>query len=177
MFSLRLAPEIGTCVERNVHWLRHLLERLGRDAALAVWEQALSGQEDPLLAEILDGDWRADPGELVHVAGRLDAALSTSFARPVEGVSAAEARALVERIPPFPQVRQRLADLNRVREITTHDSLHLLLHGQALLIEALIDRRGMNPRIRMQRTTTLMEGGAVCDFRIYALPERDGEER
>ena len=31
--------------------------------------------------------------------------------------------------------------------------------------------RQANPRIRMQRTTTLMEGGSHCDFRIYALPE------
>ena len=264
VFPLRLAPELGTCVERYVHWLQHLLERLGREATLAVWEQVLCSPEDTLLAEILDGDWQTDPGKPVDVAGRLDAALTTAFSRPVEGVTAKEARALVERMPPLPQVRQRLNDLNVVQEVTTYQSLHLLLHGLALLIEALIDRhdkqgeliaydtlkrwveagrgeevdaeeflkvfktpfdpatrhgagldytlvratadevvlhihdcawaryyqerhprigyllacsmdetsyRGMNPRIRMQRTKTLMEGGGFCDFRIYALPE------
>jgi hypothetical protein len=29
----------------------------------------------------------------------------------------------------------------------------------------------VNPRIRTQRTTTLMEGGELCDFRIYAVPD------
>jgi hypothetical protein len=262
VFPLRLAPEIGTCIERYVHWLQHLLERLGREATLAVFEQALGGQEDALLDEIVNGEWQADPGEPVDIAGRMEAALSAAFGRPVEGVAAKEARALVERMPPLPQVRQRLAGLNVVQEVTTYQSLHLFLHGLALLIEALIDRhgkqgeliaydtlkrwveagrgeemdaeeflemfktpfdpatrfgagldytlvratasevilhihdcawaryyrerhprvgyllacsmdetsyRGMNPRIRMQRTTTLMEGGALCDFRIYAL--------
>ena len=31
--------------------------------------------------------------------------------------------------------------------------------------------RAVNDRIRMQRTSTLMEGGALCDFRIYAIEE------
>lgn len=263
VFPLRLAPELGNCVERYVHWLRHLLERLGREATLAAWEQAQGSQEDTLLEEILEGDWRADLGEPVDIAARLEAALATSFAGSVEGVAAEEARALVERMPPLPQIRQRLADLNVVREVTTCESLHLSFHGLALLIEALMDQhgkqgeliaydtlkrwveagrgeemaaeaflevfktpfdpatrqgagldytlvratadevilhihdcawahyyrehhprigyllacsmdetsyRGMNPRIRMQRTTTLMEGGKLCDFRIYALP-------
>ena len=32
-----------------------------------------------------------------------------------------------------------------------------------------------NDRIRLQRTQTLMEGGAECDFRVYAfqVPERE----
>lgn len=264
VFAFRLAPELCTCVERNVHWLRHLLERLGREAALAVWGEVLASPEDALLADVLGGNWQADPEEPVDVGGRMEAALAASFSRPVEGVTAAEARALVEQLPPLPQARQRLADPNVVQEVTTYQSLHLSFHGLALLIEALIDRhgkqgeliaydtlkswveagrggemgaeeflevfkvpldpgtrqgagldytlfraaadevvmliqgcawaryyrehhprvgymlacsmdetsyRGMNPRIRMQRTTTLMEGGALCDFRIYALPE------
>lgn len=28
--------------------------------------------------------------------------------------------------------------------------------------------RAFNPSLRLQRTQTLMEGGALCDFRIYA---------
>jgi predicted hydrocarbon binding protein len=31
--------------------------------------------------------------------------------------------------------------------------------------------RAFNKRLRMQRTSTLMEGGKVCDFRIYAVGE------
>jgi len=31
--------------------------------------------------------------------------------------------------------------------------------------------RSLNERIRLQRTSTLMEGGAACDFRVYAIDE------
>ena len=30
--------------------------------------------------------------------------------------------------------------------------------------------RSFNDQIRLQRTSTLMEGGSECDFRVYALP-------
>ena len=33
-----------------------------------------------------------------------------------------------------------------------------------------------NPRIRLQLKSTLMEGDACCDFRLYALPETDGDD-
>jgi hypothetical protein len=29
--------------------------------------------------------------------------------------------------------------------------------------------RAMNPRLRLQRTSTLMEDGDKCDFRIFAV--------
>jgi hypothetical protein len=29
--------------------------------------------------------------------------------------------------------------------------------------------RSFNNRLRLQRTSTLMEGGTACDFRVYAL--------
>ena len=32
-----------------------------------------------------------------------------------------------------------------------------------------VDYRAFNEKLRMQRTSTLMEGGEVCDFRIYAV--------
>jgi hypothetical protein len=36
--------------------------------------------------------------------------------------------------------------------------------------------RSANERIRLQRTTNLMEGGDHCDFRVYALPEVFGKQ-
>ena len=38
------------------------------------------------------------------------------------------------------------------------------------------DYRSFNEHLRLQRTSTLMEGGQVCDFRIYALGEAPGSE-
>ena len=31
--------------------------------------------------------------------------------------------------------------------------------------------KSFDPRIRLQRTCTIMEGGEICDFRVYALDE------
>jgi hypothetical protein len=31
--------------------------------------------------------------------------------------------------------------------------------------------RSFNSRIRLQRTSTLMEGGTECDFRVYAVDD------
>jgi hypothetical protein len=31
--------------------------------------------------------------------------------------------------------------------------------------------RSFNDRLRLQRTSTLMEDGSECDFRVYAVPE------
>ena len=31
--------------------------------------------------------------------------------------------------------------------------------------------KSFDPRIRLQRTCTIMEGGEFCDFRVYALDE------
>jgi hypothetical protein len=33
--------------------------------------------------------------------------------------------------------------------------------------------RSLNPRLRLQRTSTLMEGGPACDFRVYALEKHE----
>ena len=34
--------------------------------------------------------------------------------------------------------------------------------------------RSLNPKLRLQRTITLMEGGTECDFRVYGLEAQEG---
>jgi len=38
-----------------------------------------------------------------------------------------------------------------------------------------ISYRAVHPSIRMQRTSTLMEGGELCDFRIYSVDEKGNQ--
>jgi hypothetical protein len=38
-----------------------------------------------------------------------------------------------------------------------------------------ISYRAVHPSIRMQRTSTLMEGGELCDFRIYSVNEKGNQ--
>lgn len=265
-FPLKLAAEFVRCYSDYVDWLIHLLERLGREATLEVWDDASSNADDALLADILAAGWEELEGERTDVEGQISQALAQSFALPIEETSIEEARRIIERSRPISQIRQCFRHLDQVRQSTTYEWLHVFRGGFASLVESLIDRhgrqgeliaydvmtgkaalapqetmsaeaflkllavrhdpstrqgagleyehvrvadsevvihikecewaryylehhprvgylmacsgdewqyRGINPRIRMQRTQTLMEGGALCDFRIYVAGARD----
>ncbi len=270
VFPFRLAAWLPGCYASYLHWLRHLLERLGSECALATWREVPQGYDDTFLQQILGVGWQeAAPAADVEaaVAGRL----AEVFSAAVEGVSAEEARGLVEQMPPLRQVRQALPNPNVWRDASAYEVLHLRFDALALLAEALIRRYGkqgelivydvlqeerrraggghtgspaeffagftaepqeaslftaglesellrasdgevvlhvrqcewaryfqerhpsvgylmacstdeaayrtFNAALRMQRTTTLMEGGDICDFRIYALGEAPAPER
>jgi hypothetical protein len=261
---MELAPEYVNAYRRCAHWLRHLLERLGREPALAVWRQAFEPHDDELLATILTTGWR--PAERQRdVEKEKTSILAEFFAVPVETVTQAEARQALDGAWPLRQIGERFTSLDVRRDTSTYEALHLSLGGIARLVETLIaghgkqgeliaydallywsarnrppdavpiedflaqfarrseepsrftcgldytlvrasdtevvlhirecewaryyherhpavgyllacsldeaDYRAVNPRIRMQRTTTLMEGGALCDFRIYAIAD------
>jgi hypothetical protein len=266
-FPLHLAQEFEYHYYGYLHWLKYLLERLGRESTQAIWQVAFADFDAALLADILSAGW--DPIDEDEGAGADDviaSLLREVFPQPVEGVSPEEARDLTDGTPPFPQIRQRFSDLNVKRETTTYEALHLFRDGLALLAETLIHRHGkqgefiaydamlaelavaeipalavadfmanrqarfssgpdeadmftaglevefirgsedevvtlvrecewaryfrerhprvgyllacgldnamygaFNERIRLQRTSTLMEGGSACDFRVYAV--------
>jgi hypothetical protein len=252
-----------------LHWLKHFLERLGREATLAAWEATFHDYDETFLQQILSTGWiEGEENATAEVEGRIESLLGQLFAVPVEGVSREQARELIASAPPFQQIGQRFPHLDVEKNLTTYQTLHLLRDGLALLAEALIDRHGkqgefifydamleelawgqrrsmsveefmtrrlarfsskpdrpdifsaglemesvqgseeevvnkviecewaryyrerhprvgymlacgldnaayrsFNDRIRLQRTTTLMEGGDFCDFRVYAVPE------
>ena len=266
-FPLRLAREFEYHYHGYLHWLKHLLERLGRECTLAVWREAFADFDAAPLSDMLSAGWepvRVDEG--ADTDDVIASLLTEVFPLPVEGVSSEGARDIIDGTPPFPQIRQRFSDLNVKREITTYETLHLFRYGLALLAETLIDRHGkqgefiaydamlvelaaaeipqqavadfmakrqarfssepdeadmftaglqvefirgsenevvtlvkecewaryfrerhprvgyllacgldnamygaFNERIRLQRTSTLMEGGSACDFRVYAV--------
>jgi hypothetical protein len=266
-FPLRLAQEFEYHYYGYLHWLKHLLERLGRECTLAVWQGAFADFDAAPLSDILSADWGpSDADEAADADDVIASLLEEVFPLPVEGVSPEEARDIIDGTPPFPQIRQRFSDLNVTRETTTYEALHLFRDGLALLAETLIDRHGkqgefiaydamlaelaaagipgqevadfmakrqarfgsepdeadmftaglevefirgsenevvtlvkecewaryfrerhprvgyllacgldnamygaFNERIRLQRTSTLMEGGSACDFRVYAV--------
>ena len=266
-FPLWLSYDFEYHYAYTLHCLRHLLTRLGREATLALWQEAFRDYDETLLSSILATGWEEAPGQRAEeLAQSLSSTLETLFPAPLEGVSRQEAEEMVENTPPFRQIRQHFASLEVVRETTTYEALHLFRDGLALLAEAMLDRYGragelvfydamleelaarqpqrveveefmarranrfssppaeadmftagltvdlvrasetevvtrvtacewaryyrerhprvgyllacsvdnaayglLNERIRLQRTCTLMEGGEVCDFRVYAL--------
>jgi hypothetical protein len=42
----------------TLRWLRHLLERLGKDCTLSLWQDAYRDYDDELLLEILRTGWK-----------------------------------------------------------------------------------------------------------------------
>jgi hypothetical protein len=271
-FPLHLAQECEYHYFGYLHWLKHLLERLGRECTLAVWRAAFAHFDAASLSDILSAGWEpTDEDEGASADDVIASLLSEVFPLPVQGVSPEEARDIIDGTPPFPQIRQRFSDLNVKRETSTYDALHVFRDGLALLAETLLDQHGkqgefiaydamlaelaaagipgqevadfmtrrqarfssepdeadmftaglevefirgseyevvtlvkecewaryfrerhprvgyllacgldnamygaFNERIRLQRTSTLMEGGSACDFRVYAVdPDPD----
>jgi len=167
VFPVRLVPYYSYYYAYHLHWLRNLLERLGREAALEVWNQAFQEEEDVLLDQILSAEWvsvsmegedgaagasphrtqiqreGADSSRAVQsVDRRIDAALGKHFPFTIEAVSAEEARRIVDKTRPFLQIAQQFPNMEVMREITTYEALHLFSHGIARLTESLMDLHG-----------------------------------
>jgi hypothetical protein len=266
-FAVRLAGQFEHQYRYYLHWLKHLLERLGREPTLVLWADAFRDYDEGLLQHILSAGWEeAHEDGAEEIEGSLSIVLDDLFSLPVEGVTRDEAQTLLENTPPFRQIRQHLPTLNVGRQTTTYEALHLFRDALALLVEALLDcygkqgeliaydtmleqwprsqepkisveeylsrrlarfssepdepdmftaglevevirgskqevvtrvtecewaryyrerhprvgyllgcsldnaaYRSFNDRLRLQRTTTLMEGGTECDFRVYAV--------
>jgi len=142
-FPLRLAGRFEVHYVTYLRWLRHFLERLGREPTLAVWEEAFGDYDEELLLQILSSGWEGVEEECsAEVEERIADTLAALFPVPVEGMPAEQAREIVEGSSPFRQIRQRLPSLDLKRETTTYDALHLFRNGLALLAEAMIDRHG-----------------------------------
>ena len=268
-FTLELVYDYEYHFGLYLRWLRHLLERLGRERTVALWEETFQDYDKELLTEILSAGWQETAGsETDEVESQVSTFLSQLFPSPFEDLSGKQARKMVEGSPPFRQIRRRFPTLDWKRETKTYEALALFGDGLALLVEGLIDRFGkqgeliaydavvgewtgaqlsrmsaeeylesrlarfssqpdrptmhsaglevelvrgsdkevvtrvtqcewaryyldhhprvgyllacshdnaayssISDRVRLQRTTTLMEGGKECDFRVYALEE------
>lgn len=140
-FALSLGYRFGSQAYEYLIWLKTLLQRLGRDPALTLWAEAFRDYDESLLVQILSSGWQATD-EVAGAEQDLTQALDELFAEPVEGVTRAEARQLLENTPPFLQMRRDLPTLDLERQTTTYEALHLFRDGLAYLAEALLDRYG-----------------------------------
>jgi len=124
-------------------WLKHLLERLGREPTLEIWRVAFNDYDDNLLQEILSGSWEeVNDQEPLDIQAEIDDLISEIFPAAVESVSANEAKKIIDSTPPFNQINSQFPRLDLMRPITTFEALHLFFDGLALLTETLIDLHG-----------------------------------
>jgi hypothetical protein len=266
-FELRLEPWFFYLYEMYLHWLRQLVERLGRENTLRAWRGALENFDGSEQGMVLANNWRRLPeGSVIDIEGRLNELVAKYFAGTINHLTTREAQQLVEQTPPITAIRNRFSSLDYSCQLTAYDALLLFDDWLALLAESLIEQFGKkgefmvysirlteprlcrerqisvqeflnrraaefrsdpavptilsaglevqqtkitdseivqlvthcewarfyrsrhprvgyllscatdhatyrqaNDRLRLQRTATLMEGGEVCDFRIYVI--------
>jgi hypothetical protein len=166
-FPLRLQTWLPARYAVYLRWLRHLLERLGGDGALAAWREAAAQAADPGLTRILQTGWQAVPSsEIVDVDGAVDGWVARYFATPIEGIDRDAARRAVEVMPPIPELRALHPSLGVWRETTAEEALHLAFHGVASLAEALVRNHG--------KQGELIAYDAQCFDRLEAGAGRTG---
>jgi hypothetical protein len=67
--------------------------------------------------------------------------LNKTFSVSVEGVTQDEAKILIEKMPPFPQIKQCHMTLSETKEITAYEAL-TFSDGRAMLTQSLIEMHG-----------------------------------
>jgi len=140
-FRLSLADRLGHQAHEYLLWLKTLLQRLGREPTLALWEETFRHYDETLVVRILSSGWQATEGE-AEAKHTWAEALDELFREPVEGITRDAAQRLLESTPPFRQIRARFPNLCVERQISTYEALHLFRDALACLAEALLDRYG-----------------------------------
>jgi len=263
-FPLELRPFWLSTYESRLFFLRSMLDRLGKDTTVTIWNEAFQKPDGGLMQKILSEGWETYAAE-EKVEKAVERVLEESNATLGEGISKDEARRLVEMDYFISMARKQFPTLEVKRDLNTYSSLHLRIDGIARLSEAMITSlgkqgelaiydiirarraaqaaseregaadvikeyadsvrskerdvytagldaelvkvtktevvsrvkgcewaryctehhptvgymiacstddaalRAMNDSLRMQRTSTIMEGGEVCDFRVYSV--------
>lgn len=140
-FRPSLADPFANQARVYLLWLKTLLQRLGREPALTLWEETFRHYDETLLVQILSSGWQENEEKADHEQS-LDEAMDELFREPVEGVTWDAAQGLLEDTPPFRQIRAHFPNLNVQCQITAYEGLHLFCDALACLAEALLDRYG-----------------------------------
>jgi hypothetical protein len=140
-YPLQLEPLWMQTYAGRLHWLKSMLERLGKDATVAVWKNAFTSTEDELLQSILTADWVPYPADEASQR-TADGLLDKFFASPVEGITKEEARKLVEMDPCIRMPRERFESLRVQREVTSYETCHLRFDGVARIAEEMLRHLG-----------------------------------
>lgn len=142
-FTLQLANPFVRNHKVYAYFLKFLLQRLGYDATIALWQNALKDYDDTFLQKILSAGWtRTEDAKTESIEKEVTSAFEEHFKSPVEGVSAEQARNLIERTPPIPQIREIFPTQNVVRSTTTYEAVHIAYDALAILVESLLDSYG-----------------------------------
>jgi hypothetical protein len=142
-FTLRLFDVRGRVFSSYILWLKHLVERVGATATRKLWDDAFQRYDRKFLETILASEWRAAKSTNSEEGAKAPVCMSRSYLGfMADGISGNEAQSLIEKTPPLPHILEHFPNLRVEREISAYETLHLSLHGIALLTETLIDQYG-----------------------------------
>ncbi len=138
-FDLSLSREVAGALATDATLYRHLLERLGVEAADALWN-ALPDAPGALTREILSQEARPEADPLSEAGMREE--VERVFATPARGVTAEQAFAFLRRKPPFASIAALVPSVRGVLSVTTYEWLHLTRDARARVAEEAIVRFG-----------------------------------
>jgi len=142
-FPLILSSWLPASYSSYLQWLKHLLERLGKEYVLSLWQQVYQDIDDELVLQILSKGWcEVDQPAIGKIEKQIDDMCACFFPVPLDGVTKENARKLVELMPPIHQIRQIFPTLQVWKELPAYEALHLRFDGAALLTEAMIRTLG-----------------------------------
>ena len=138
-FDFSLSERYAAALKTHALVYRHLIERVGIDAANASWE-ALPSDPDPLTREILALDARPEPEESSE-AGLMEPVREV-FSAPVRGITAENATRFLRSKPPFSFIDAAVPAIQGVFAVTTVQYLHLFKDALARVAEGAVSAYG-----------------------------------
>ena len=126
-----------------LRWLRHLIERLGLENTLSIWENTFADYDEKFTKSILTSGWQKLDSDDTNQLETKAEALIEEFCPPSgSALSRNEIRNILEGTPPNKQIKQLFASQTIEKESAAYEVLHLRFDGLAFLVEALIDTYG-----------------------------------
>ena len=165
-FELEMAPRLEHQYRYYLVVLRNLLQRLGRLAETLIDRYGKQGEflyYDTTLEELAQAEQRTVPVQEFMPNRR------ARFHTEPKGLDISSAGLEVEFV--------RASDNEVVTRVTECEWARYYQERHprvGYLLACCLDNalyQSLNPRLRLQRTLTLMEGGPACDFRVYALEQ------
>jgi len=138
-FDLTLSHEIAGALSTYATVYRHLLERLGTEAADGLWN-ALPTAPDALTSEILALPQQPETEFLTEM--QLREGLDRVFALPVRGVTSEQALGFLSGKPPFIFIQAAAPSGQGILSLTTYQWLHLFRDALARIAEEAVARNG-----------------------------------
>jgi hypothetical protein len=160
-----------TYIQPYLHWINHLIERIGQQNALDVWETTFKNYDHSAIQSILSSGWK----KIINSDPRKDDEIEKQFSAYVSRFSdfifRNHVKKAIETTPPIGDVIELFGYGTYEKEISAYDALLLRFDSQACLAETMIEKFGKQGElivydimIKIRLAMTNDETGTVEEF-------------